>query len=71
MASYLVGSSTAWKWGEEEVDDAIGGRELTAQPGHEAVTLVYELGRGLEHEGHHHHGASVMKRLGNGEESKI
>jgi hypothetical protein len=71
MASYLARSSTARRWGEEEVDDAIGGHELTAQPRHEAVALVYEPGRGLEHEGHHHHGASVMERLGNGEESKI
>jgi hypothetical protein len=57
--------------GEEEVDNAVGGRELTMQPRHEAVTLVYEPGCEIVHGGHHHHGASVMERLDNGKESKI
>jgi hypothetical protein len=56
---------------EEEVDDGVGGRELAAQPGDEAVALVHDPAGGLGRGGgggddgsggHCHRGPAVIER---------
>lgn len=60
---------------EEEVDDGVGGRELAAQPGDEAVALVHEPAGGLGRDGagargggddgsggHRHRGPALIER---------